>query len=67
MAQAAGSLTGSAVDRVGSKSGSCVDRVGSKFESVVDRVRSKSESAQKSGSGSDRVRDDVTMMSEPGN
>ena len=55
VSQAAGLLTGSGVDRVGSKSGSGVGRVGS-----------KSGSDQKSGSGSDRVRDDVSMTSASG-
>ena len=50
VSQVAGLLTGSGVDLVGSKSGSGVDRVGS-----------NSRSGQKSGSGSDQVRDDVSI------
>ena len=43
-----------------------VDRVGSKSGLTVDRVESKFESSQKSESGSDRVRDDVSMTSASG-
>ena len=60
MSQAAGLLTGSAL------TGSGIDRVGSKSGSGVDRFGSKSGSGQKSGYGSDRVRDYVSMTSASG-